>query len=86
MKIDIWKHSDEYLYFTGDLKESEYDQFVTELESKARELWPDKFKETKYTLVQADDGATAMLTAEEARRLDLRFRQQQIPQNSKGTK
>ena len=55
--------------------EQEYDQFVTDLEAKARELWPNKFEAYKlpdpqfikvdvaenkpYELKHFDDGSTA---------------------------
>ena len=62
---------DQYIYIT----ESEYDTFVTELEAKARELWPHKFEAYKlpdpkfvkvevidnkpFELKHFDDGSTA---------------------------
>ena len=64
-------HDDQYVY----IAESEYDLFVTELEAKARELWPHKFEAYKlpdpkfvkvemvgnkpYELKHFDDGSTA---------------------------
>lgn len=65
----------EWLEFDGVCDESEYDTFVTELEAKARELWPHKFEAYKlpdpkfvkvevidnkpYELKHFDDGSTA---------------------------
>ena len=72
------------------ISEKDYDPLVLDLEAKARELWPHKFQprtlndwHKEFVNVEQDDGETDMLTAEEARRLDLRIRQQQIPINSK---
>lgn len=69
--IDRDDNIDTYLW----IGESEYDTFVTELEAKARELWPHKFEAYKlpdpkfvkvemvdpfpYELKHFDDGSTA---------------------------
>ena len=63
------------LKIDGQICEDEYDTFVTELEAKARELWPHKFEAYKlpdpkfvkvevvgnkpYELKHFDDGSTA---------------------------
>lgn len=70
-----------FIYVSPD----EYDQFVTELEEKARELWPEKFKprtleswHEEFSLVHRDDGSTDMV-----RKADRLNRERQIPINSR---
>ena len=69
------------------LKEHQYDQFVTDLEAKARELWPDKFPKdhTKdFELINHSDGSTEcrkiiIAEHESIREQDRLNRMQQIP-------
>ncbi len=90
----------DYLFIPGCIIESEYDQFVTDLEAKARELWPEKFvemsgnghfwetnggtlKRVEFVNVEREDGLTDTITLEEAKWMDLKFREQQVPINSR---
>ena len=69
------------------IEAGDYDQFVTELEAKARELWPEKFKprtlqnwQDEFLLQHNDDGSTDMV---EIRKMDKLNREQQIPIGSR---
>ncbi len=76
----------DYLFIPGCIIESEYDQFVTDLEARARELWPEKFTKSAcsgFVNIERDDGLTDTITLEEAKRMDLKFREQQVPINSR---
>lgn len=48
----------EHVWFLGALTKENYDQFVTDLEAKARELWPEKFEPKKIVCPKChgDDG------------------------------
>lgn len=78
----IWSNGESIL-----IGKEKYDQFVTELEAKARELWPEKFKlrtlqnrQDEFLLQHNDDGSTDMV---EIRKSDKINREQQIPIGSR---